>query len=837
MNGWFILWRRAGFLRPRTHPIRFFLLFFFLACKLTSWIEGANISGIRATDGLAWDGESFWFASMHGFGALWRVDPAGQVLERIPTKDFIPSGLAFAEGHLWACDGPKNRICKLGRSGSVIRSIPSPRPKPRGLAYDGHLLWVSCQAEGSLPHTLHGILPLDGSVQASFKSPFVLHDLEWDGSFLWACSSEQRQLFRFTRSGEGWIVVEPPCPFPSAMAFDGNRLWIVDIFLSTGDVFALELSALISPKQDSNRALDIGLLFDKAEVLVQRNDWMKAAQVWQECALLWPEGPEVHFNLAASLDWAGESYQRVSEEYRRCLRLSPCHPLAAMAAFNHGLSAFKEGRYLDGITFMQMAGKHNPSLEADAFFSAAYFTEKSEEWSRAAELYQRVANSPQLQNSRYLAGFTTDQVQRILQYFSARCESQIQVAQLKMSDASLLTGFIVAGELGGIQYGTSDAAGGLTLQTLKGELVEVEKEKIRFFKFVPKVSHPTPPRDIPLNRLSFSFSPFRPVGRKDLIHLSKNYASEGRAKEASFRQAIAMAKKDPTVQRLLPLPLPTPPVALAAVSTPVSVSPKTKVPIEAPTVSVAKTSPASKVPIVSEASDPMPTKAPKRVMKGKTLQDEPSDVASTPWVHLPKPNLSFLKEVSLPLSVMDSVQARARQYGPAVLGGTCSLLAMVFLLVPPLRKKKTLKSRVKQDYTYARGTRQLRLLRNAMIEIEHSIRSKKKSCLDMDKDLKTMERQLRKAKDEERKGRLEREIKRVGQLKLQAYKELDEICALKKDVEEGIASLSAVNLSDFIKATRGDQEARQRVSSHFMGLFPPWEMPPAWFEKASKFEE
>jgi len=94
---------------------------------------------------------------------------------------------------------------------------------------------------------------------------------------------------------------------------------------------------------------------------------------------------------------------------------------------------------------------------------------------------------------------------------------------------------------------------------------------------------------------------------------------------------------------------------------------------------------------------------------------------------------------------------------------------------------------------------------------------------------------LSRARDEEKRGRLEREIKRVSGLQAQTDAELDEINCLGAQVEQGIAALTAVGVSDFLKAVKGSEEARQKVSSHFLGLFPPWDDPPDWFDKASKF--
>jgi len=778
---------------------------------LPGWTTyAAQVSTMKATDGMAWDGEHLWFSFSKG--GLFRATKKGVVLERLPTDDFSPYGLAFGNEHLWVCDPSANKIHQLNRSGRVVGSLPSPAPFPQGLTFDGEQLWVSCKGDNGSKHTVHCISTEDGTVLRSFESPHLCDDLASDGRFIWASCSEAHLFLRFLPSGEELMTFRPPCRYPSGLTFDGEQLWVVDHVLSSGHLFALPPPrvGVSSKAEKEEKALSLRKLFEKGEALAKDGEWMEAAEVWRECIESWPDAPEPYFNLAASLDWAGAPYAQVTKEYKKCLHLRPVSSLAGLAAYNSGLRALREGRFLDGVTFMQVAGKYYPSIQGDALFAAAHFAEERKNWDLATELYDKVAALIGEAPCRNLIDMTQDQEKEMLHYLAERCQSRIKVIQIKLLDSSLVTGIIVGGEYKGTQYGASPDEDLLLVKTLEDTDLEVDKKKIRFAKFVPKVQPPTLPRGLSLEQVSSSFKPFRPLRRSDFSLLSRQYAAEGRNEAAALRLAIATAKEERPSGRLVRLTLPKSPTP----------NPE---PPRRPSI------PRQDTPTPVPTSPPTPTPN-DRKSPSPTIQKEKRPSPAPPIPEKPP----IWKTLSLG-KFYNAAKAQIIRYGPPVLGGALSLFVLTLLLVPPIQRKRTLRARVRSDFHASRGTQQLQLLQDALAKIESSIQSREKAKSTLGKEKQKAERKLAKAKEEETRGRWEREVKRITHLETQASAELDEVYALCSQVQQGIAALSAADISDFLKAVKGLEEARQKVSSHFLGLYPPWDDAPDWFERATKF--
>jgi hypothetical protein len=121
-------------------------------------------------------------------------------------------------------DEPKPQrvfFCRYTRGGSVV-GIFSRCPWP---GYDAGLAWV----KGSLRADNYA-LNTSGSIVKSFKAPFYVHDLAWDGRYLWTNRWSDFYICRFTDTGS--VVASFKLPGgtyeSSGAAFDGSYLWLAN---------------------------------------------------------------------------------------------------------------------------------------------------------------------------------------------------------------------------------------------------------------------------------------------------------------------------------------------------------------------------------------------------------------------------------------------------------------------------------------------------------------------------------------------------------------------------------------------------------------------------------
>ncbi len=74
-----------------------------------------------------------------------------------------------------------------------------------------------------------------------------------------------------------------------------------------------------------------------------------------------------------------------------------------------------------------------------------------------------------------------------------------------------------------------------------------------------------------------------------------------------------------------------------------------------------------------------------------------------------------------------------------------------------------------------------------------------------------------------------RKRERIERRKARLEAEIRGLTTLRKRAEEGIRWLAVVTPDHFLRAYRGDGDARALVERYLIGLFPEWEEPPDWF--------
>ena len=179
------------------------------------------------------------------------------------------SGLAWDGAYLWSCNPPRTYFYCISTIGTIVTSfnIGASYGEYDGATYDGEYLWYvehisfqpayyirstktgSCvnwfifgdygfaglAAEKGCLWTGMAFRPLGilgvkltstGSWLSSFKTPFDLADLAWDGHYLWSCGPGH---YMYQMTTKGSITASFPVPGlmgSRATTFDGEYLWV-----------------------------------------------------------------------------------------------------------------------------------------------------------------------------------------------------------------------------------------------------------------------------------------------------------------------------------------------------------------------------------------------------------------------------------------------------------------------------------------------------------------------------------------------------------------------------------------------------------------------------------
>jgi hypothetical protein len=106
--------------------------------------------------------------------------------------------MAWDGTHLWVGE-ESGRIYQMTLTGDTVRSIPSPvyyPYDPRGLAFDGHDLWVGYQSSG----LIYKVDTINGAILETFSAPGVVpgwrfqQGLACDGVYLWSTIGGDAQM-------------------------------------------------------------------------------------------------------------------------------------------------------------------------------------------------------------------------------------------------------------------------------------------------------------------------------------------------------------------------------------------------------------------------------------------------------------------------------------------------------------------------------------------------------------------------------------------------------------------------------------------------------------------
>ncbi|MCP4230348.1 MAG: hypothetical protein GY771_09405 [bacterium] len=156
----------------------------------------------------------------------------------------------WAGKELWILDQETEKIYQVeSKKGTVLRSIPAPKPEGEGewsyegLAWDGEYLWVTYFAGFS--SKIHRVNPQNGEVVQSFYADAHPRGLYCDGKNLWTLcyngSETPSVIDKRVIAADGFdtfksreFIGKVGVSDPRGLAFDGERFLTMD--LSKGEV-------------------------------------------------------------------------------------------------------------------------------------------------------------------------------------------------------------------------------------------------------------------------------------------------------------------------------------------------------------------------------------------------------------------------------------------------------------------------------------------------------------------------------------------------------------------------------------------------------------------------
>jgi len=172
--------------------------------------------------GLAWDGQYLW-ACQDSLICFYRITTAGSFVSSFrvsPDPYGYIYGATYDGQYLWACESPYGRgktfFRRFTTAGSLVGGFEKNYESMAGMAWEPGYLW-----QEEFKYTT------SGSLVSSFPKPFFVHDLAWDGHYLWA-GGNGVYMTKFTTTGS--VVTSFPVPgggSATGATFDGNYLWFV----------------------------------------------------------------------------------------------------------------------------------------------------------------------------------------------------------------------------------------------------------------------------------------------------------------------------------------------------------------------------------------------------------------------------------------------------------------------------------------------------------------------------------------------------------------------------------------------------------------------------------
>lgn len=156
-----------------------------------------------------------------------RINPYTGAVVNVVTLTVFLDAMTPAEGVIVAAQlSSANVALRDPRSLAALRTIAGPGTAARGLAWDGHTLWLA-DVDTDLIYQLD---PLAGTVLRSFAAPSGdIGDLAWDGATLWASDTVAGLIYQLDPyTGAVIRSFAAPASQCTGLAWVEGSLWVLD---------------------------------------------------------------------------------------------------------------------------------------------------------------------------------------------------------------------------------------------------------------------------------------------------------------------------------------------------------------------------------------------------------------------------------------------------------------------------------------------------------------------------------------------------------------------------------------------------------------------------------
>jgi hypothetical protein len=274
-------------------------------------------TGLTNSQGLAWDGEFFWY--IRGSGStnrIFKITSGGAVVDSIipPATNWFFGGACWDGTGLWVSLYSPNAIAALYKydvgSKTIVDTIPTFGGQPQGIAWDGTYLFYAMDNNDGDVEKIYQVDPATKDTVLSWFLPegptsnMSPRGLAWDGRYLWLIAepvgaSSGRVLYKYDLTTAGTPAINVPVRFfdhgrirvgnisqvTATIQSIGSADLIVDsvrVLLSEGYTTNLTLPVVIPPNGSQNFTITFtptAYGVDSAHVILYHNDPARPAQV------------------------------------------------------------------------------------------------------------------------------------------------------------------------------------------------------------------------------------------------------------------------------------------------------------------------------------------------------------------------------------------------------------------------------------------------------------------------------------------------------------------------------------------------------------------------------
>jgi peptide/nickel transport system substrate-binding protein len=182
----------------------------------------AVVTGVGRPDGIAYGAGAAWVTDSAD-DLLLQVDPAGQVIDRIPVGRG-PAGVTAGAGEIWVANELDGTVSEVNPgAGRQVAVIPV-GIGPSQIAFGYGSVWVANVASD----TLSRIDPATGAVAPAISVGAAPNGIAAGAGAVWVTSQETGELLRVDPASDRTVQAIAIGPSPDGVAIGAGSIWVAD---------------------------------------------------------------------------------------------------------------------------------------------------------------------------------------------------------------------------------------------------------------------------------------------------------------------------------------------------------------------------------------------------------------------------------------------------------------------------------------------------------------------------------------------------------------------------------------------------------------------------------